>query len=132
MAATHNIDLGFAACSDLFPGANCHLGENIREEEERGLGGAREQGVMDIPLEPPPAKVVELAAQEPVHQQEVEDDIEDTQHLVTTISQNLKILINYLAKHKSPHILDMGPGVVHLDNIFGDIIQHQLSLLLTG
>ena len=46
---------------------------------------------MDIPLEPPPAKVVELAAQEPVHQQEVEDDIEDTQHLVTTISQKLKI-----------------------------------------
>ena len=49
--------------------------------------------MIDIPLEPPPAKVVELAAQEPVHEQEVEDDIEDTQHLVTIISQKLKILI---------------------------------------
>ena len=91
--ANHNINLGFAACANLFPGANCHLGENIREEEERGLGGAGEQGVIDIPLEPTPAKVVELAAQEPVHEQEVEDDIEDTQHLVTMISQKLKILI---------------------------------------
>ena len=78
MGETHSINLDSAACSNHFPGANCHLGENIREQQERGLEclGGR-QG-----LEPPPAKVRKLAAQESVHKQEVEDDIEDIQHLV--------------------------------------------------